>query len=422
MRQALDESRRSGVLVVGLLFGASGRSLAARRPRRRLRRAGTVNVEADPIRCWWRTSASAVRVGEPFSLVLTCAIVENETTTVVPDQSRLDPAAMQLPPFEVIGGQREPDLRSDSRRFFQYRYSLRLINEEMFGKDAHIPSVQINYNLESRRSGAARRFAAAIATTSCRRNRSGCCRSCRRTRPTSATRRPGPSATSKRSVSARACLLMVAGVLFAAAALVIVMALLRLMRAYRQRRRRSAGGCMSDGAVLGGVGRELSAVRRASEGSGWTRELAGRALAALRIAGSVALGRAGRPDGRRAARRQRLRRAVGRCAADSCRGKKVPGLGVGDGRSDRRSARDRGGLAAATARRSKQLQTALARFTTALFGRERQARRHGARANRWATAPASCGVEARKPLAREEDQGAHDDSRRRAGTTRAWSR
>src|SRR5262249_20325857 len=78
------------------------------------------NVEADPIRCWWRTSTSAVRVGEPFSLILTCAVVENSTTTVVPDQSRLDPASMQLPPFEVIGGQRNADLHSDQRRFFQY--------------------------------------------------------------------------------------------------------------------------------------------------------------------------------------------------------------------------------------------------------------------------------------------------------------
>jgi len=107
-------------------------------------------VDADPIRCWWRTSANAVRVGESFSLTLTCAIVENDTTTVVPDQSRLDPSAMQLPPFEVIGGQREPDLRTDSRRFFQYQYTLRLISEEMFGKDAKIPSLQIAYHVESK--------------------------------------------------------------------------------------------------------------------------------------------------------------------------------------------------------------------------------------------------------------------------------
>jgi len=40
--------------------------------------AAAQNVETDPIQCWWRTSAGAVRVGEPFSLVLTCAVVEND--------------------------------------------------------------------------------------------------------------------------------------------------------------------------------------------------------------------------------------------------------------------------------------------------------------------------------------------------------
>src|SRR5438045_5477388 len=134
-------------ILVGILM-AGGVALAAQETP--AAPPGTVNVEADPIRCWWRTSSNAVRVGEPFSLILTCAIVENETTTVVPDQSRLDPAAMQLPPFEVVGGQREPDLRGDQRRFFQYEYTLRLISEELFGKDVRIPSVQISYHLESR--------------------------------------------------------------------------------------------------------------------------------------------------------------------------------------------------------------------------------------------------------------------------------
>ena len=51
----------------------------------------TINVEADPIRCWWRTSASAVRVGEPFTVVLTCAVVENEALCL--DRLDILPAA-----------------------------------------------------------------------------------------------------------------------------------------------------------------------------------------------------------------------------------------------------------------------------------------------------------------------------------------
>src|SRR2546428_13634322 len=80
------------------------------------------NVETDPIQCWWRTSAGAVRVGEPFSLVLTCAIVENDAAKVIVDQSKLEPSVIQLAPFQVTGGSPAPALRPASRRFFQDEY------------------------------------------------------------------------------------------------------------------------------------------------------------------------------------------------------------------------------------------------------------------------------------------------------------
>jgi hypothetical protein len=48
---------------------------------------------------------------------------------------------------------------------------------------------------------------------------------------------------------------------------------------------------MTDGTVMRGVGRELAAVRRERDRSGWSPDLAGRALAALRIAGTYMLGR-----------------------------------------------------------------------------------------------------------------------------------
>src|SRR4029453_15890726 len=117
------------VLAVGVSLGAQATTQS---PQNSSGAPPTETVEADPIRCWWRTSAGAVRGGESFSVVLTCEVVENDTTIVVPDQSRLEPTAMQLPPFEVTGGQRNPDLRSDQRRFFHYQYSLCIINGEMF--------------------------------------------------------------------------------------------------------------------------------------------------------------------------------------------------------------------------------------------------------------------------------------------------
>src|SRR6059036_279956 len=98
--------------------------------------AAAQTVQTDPLQCWWRTSAGAVRVGEPFTLVLTCAVLESDAATVVVDQSRLEPSVVQFAPFEVLGGSHGADLRTDLRRFFQYEYRLRLIAENLFGRDA----------------------------------------------------------------------------------------------------------------------------------------------------------------------------------------------------------------------------------------------------------------------------------------------
>jgi hypothetical protein len=44
---------------------------------------GSERVEVDPVTCWWRTSAAAVRVGEPFGVVLTCSLLQTEAARVV---------------------------------------------------------------------------------------------------------------------------------------------------------------------------------------------------------------------------------------------------------------------------------------------------------------------------------------------------
>jgi hypothetical protein len=59
-------------------------------------------VEADPIRCWWRTSVGAVTLGEPFDVRLTCAVLENDNVVVVPDETRLTIGNVPLKPFEII--------------------------------------------------------------------------------------------------------------------------------------------------------------------------------------------------------------------------------------------------------------------------------------------------------------------------------
>ena len=92
----------------------------------------------------------AVRVGEPFDLSLTCAVLENDAVQVVPDESRLGNAVIQMAPFEVVGGTHPADLHSANRRFFQYRYRLRIINPDAIGKDVPIPVLTIHYRVNSR--------------------------------------------------------------------------------------------------------------------------------------------------------------------------------------------------------------------------------------------------------------------------------
>src|SRR5438270_11646976 len=128
---------RKSLLALFLLVGFAGA-------------AGAQTVQTDPLQCWWRTSAGAVRVGEPFTVVLTCAVIETDAATVVVDQSRLEPSVVQFAPFEVLGGSHGADLRTDQRRFFQYEYRMRLIAENTFGKDAALPETKISYRVQSK--------------------------------------------------------------------------------------------------------------------------------------------------------------------------------------------------------------------------------------------------------------------------------
>ena len=68
----------------------------------------------------------------------------------MPDESRLTVAAMQLAPFEIVGGDHPPDLRAGDRRFFQYRYRLRLIDADVIGRDVKLPPLAIPYRVQSR--------------------------------------------------------------------------------------------------------------------------------------------------------------------------------------------------------------------------------------------------------------------------------
>jgi hypothetical protein len=247
------------------------------------------NVQTDPLQCWWRTSAGAIRVGEPFAVVLTCAVLETDAATVVVDQSRLEPSVVQFAPFEVLGGSHGADLRTDQRRFFQYEYRLRLIAENVFGRDVALPETKLSYHVQSRvgqktslqgRDQAYVLPAQSVRVMSLVPNDAGDIRDA--------------SAETFTDIDARAfranLYTVIGGVMFVLAGLLALLALVRLLGRFRKPAAAS-DRLITDATVLRGVGRELAAVRKERDRGGWTPDLAGRALAALRIAATYALGR-----------------------------------------------------------------------------------------------------------------------------------
>jgi len=253
--------------------------------------AAAQDVQTDPIQCWWRTTVGAIRIGEPFSVVLTCAIVETDAATVVVDRSRLEPTVVQFAPFEVLGGAPQgADLRTDQRRFFQYEYRLRLIAENMFGKDAALPETKISYRVQSKvgkNTAIQGRDQTYLMPPQSIRVMSLVPADASDIRDTSAE-----TFSDIDQLGFRANLFTVVGAtLFVVAGLLALLAVVRVVRRYRTTTT-SVERPITDGAILRGVGRELAAVRRErNTGGGWTPELAARALAALRVVATYAVGR-----------------------------------------------------------------------------------------------------------------------------------
>jgi len=250
---------------------------------------GTDMVEVDPINCWWRTSTSAVRTGEPFTLTLTCAVVETEANKVVPDFSKLDPTVVQLPPFEVLGGTHAGDLVMPGKRFFQYDYRMRLIAEDAFGVDVAVPPLEISYRIESQVKGGdtsqGRDQSYALPRTSVK--------LISIVPDDTADIREAPASlfTSIENRDSRANLLQTsASILFGLAGVVVVLMLISMLRR-KKTVTTTASAHLAPRTILSAVAKELAEVQSASRG-GWTQDLAGRALAAMRIAGSFAIGRA----------------------------------------------------------------------------------------------------------------------------------
>lgn len=285
-RAELAEPRWSGIsahaAISAVAFLALAPTLAFAQPQ-------TQTTKADPIQCWWRTSTGAVRVGEPFTAVLTCAVLETGDVKVVPDQTKLEPSVVQFAPFEVTGGSHAVDLHTDDRRFFQYEYRLRVIAENLFGKDVAVPETKISYRVQSKTgqgtSIEGRDQTYVLPALSLR---------VLSLVPSDANDIRDAGAETFTEIDQRGfranLLSVVGGILFALAGLLAILALVRIIGRFRKPTE-AAERVMPDLAVLRGAGAELSKVRRERDASGWNAELATRALAALRLIGSYATGR-----------------------------------------------------------------------------------------------------------------------------------
>jgi hypothetical protein len=259
------------------------------RPTDRANPANPAEIVVPPIECWWKTDRNAVRVGENFTLTLTCAVLDTERVKVVVDESGLAPSALHLVPFDIIGGERFRDILNAPRRFFQYQYSMRVLGEEFFGKEVTLPRLQISYRVQNSLQGGSalqgRETQYSLVPVPIR--------VLSLVPAGTADIRDTPVETFG-DVEARLfrsnLLLILAAVAFVLAGLMAVMLLARAAvkrhatTATRQRP-------VSPGAVLRAASRELGAVQSESQSGGWNSDLAGRAAAALRLAGAIALSR-----------------------------------------------------------------------------------------------------------------------------------
>ena len=256
-------------------------------------------VASDPIRCWWKTDRTAIRVGERFQLVLTCGVIETTGVTVVPAVNQLEPGAISLTPFEAVSGVRRDDVVAPPWRYLQYEYTMRLLNEGFFGQDVTIPSLTVTYSLQTPGGGAAPSSASGAAAS-----RTG-------GRDQTYALPPLPmrvlslvpraaadirdasgqtfAAIESRRFRASAAV-VVAGIAFAFAGVLAVLAMAGAAGRYRARDPEAVPPLPAS-TLLGACLRALAQVKADAAREGWTLDLRHRALAPLRIAAAVALGR-----------------------------------------------------------------------------------------------------------------------------------
>jgi hypothetical protein len=270
--------RRIATLAAAVFFATTGWAYPQGRPG---------ESATDPIKCWWKTDRTAVRVGERFKLVLTCAVIESTATTVVPAVNQLEPGAIILTPFEAVSGIRREDVVVAPWRYLQYEYEMRLLSEGFFGQDIVIPSLTVTYNLQGPGGDTQGRDQSYLLPPLPMRVLSLVPRAGSDIRDASG--QTFETVESRRFQADTA--VVIAWIAFAFAAVLAVLAITRATGRFRARDPKAVKPPLPLPTVLRGCLRTLAQVRSEAAQTGWTPELAARALAALRVAGALALGR-----------------------------------------------------------------------------------------------------------------------------------
>jgi hypothetical protein len=246
-------------------------------------------IEVEPIRCWRQATSGAVTIGESFRVILTCAVFESTDAQVVPDESRLNLASIQMAPFEIIGGTHPPDVRRGGRRFFQYEYDVRIISRDAIGQDVNVPPLTISYRVHSRVGAAAKLEgrdlsyvlpALPIKVLSLV--------------PADATDIRDAAEASLASVDAlRSRSRRFEVIAVALGALAVVIAVLALVPVARRAGAIGKGDrdVIPDRAILKSAAASLQDTQKRAIGDGWNDEAIASALAAMRLVSAVALDR-----------------------------------------------------------------------------------------------------------------------------------
>ena len=273
--------RRRVATIVVWVISVGGHLVSAAQP------AETDQVPVDALQCWRDIGRPSVTVGEPLTMTVTCAVIETDTATTVPNEVALAPETIDVSPFEVIEGQRFPDVRDGPWRYFQYQYTLRIIHEDLFGQDIEVPALELQYHIERTLDGGSalpgRQLRYVLPPYPIR------IVSLVPENAEDIRERAGETfgAADTRLFRARLAVL-VASALGVVAVGFLALALLRMRREW-QGSLPKRETLIPDAVVVRRALTELTELQDATQEHGWNPTLVARALTALRLAGATAL-------------------------------------------------------------------------------------------------------------------------------------